>query len=239
MQGVIFIDKPAGMTSFDVITRLRSITQIRKIGHAGTLDPFATGLLIICISRQATKFIDEFAQLDKTYTAVLKLGEKTDTADIEGKIIEVKDIPDTVEQNIENAFTSFLGEIDQVPPQFSAIKKNGVRLYKTARKGIQIEVEPRKVFIHSLSFINYQKPYLAFRSTVSKGTYIRSLGEDIAAKLGTVGHLTELRRDSIGPFSVINALRLEDVNKETLENSLQPVEEVISSVQKYHNEKSS
>lgn len=239
MHGVVFIDKQAGMTSFDVIKRLRSITQIRKIGHAGTLDPFATGLLIVCISRQATKFIDEFAHLNKTYTAVLKLGEKTDTADIEGKIIEIKDIPDNVEQNIDDVFTSSLGEIDQIPPQFSAIKKNGVRLYKTARKGIQVEVEPRKVYIHSLSFMNYQKPYLDFRSTVSKGTYIRSLGEDIAAKLGTVGHLTELRRDFIGPFSVKNALSLGNINKEILENSIIPIEEIIATVQEYKNEKSS
>ncbi len=238
MHGVIFVDKQAGMTSFDVIASLRRITQIRKIGHAGTLDPFATGLLIICISRQATKFIDEFARLDKTYTATLKLGEKTDTADIEGNVTEVRQVPDNIEKNVEGVFTSFLGEIDQVPPQFSAIKKNGVRLYKTARKGIQVEVEPRKVYINSLSFMNYQKPYLEFRATVSKGTYIRSLGEDIAAKLGTVGHLTKLRRDSIGPFSVINALKLENINKEIIENSLLRVEEAIATVQKYCNEKS-
>ena len=237
MQGVIFIDKPAGMTSFDVIKRLRVVTKIRKIGHAGTLDPFATGLLIICISRQATRCIDEFTQLDKTYTAILKLGEKTDTADIEGKIIEIKDVPDTVEQNIDDVFSLFLGEIDQVPPQFSAIKKDGVRLYKTARKGIQVEIEPRKVFIHTLSFLNYQEPYLEFSSTVSKGTYIRSLGEDIAAKLGTVGHLTELRRDAIGPFSVKDALSLEDITERALENSIKPIEEIISLVQKYKNER--
>ena len=239
MNGVVFIDKPAGMTSFNVIARLRSITQIRKIGHAGTLDPFAAGLLIVCISRQATKLINEFAQLDKTYTTLLKLGQKTGTADIEGKVIEVSEIPDDVEQNAHDVFASFLGEIDQVPPQFSAIKKDGIRLYKTARKGIRIEVEPRKVFIHSLSFMNYQKPFLQFRAAVSKGTYIRSLGEDIAAKLGTVGHLTELRRDSIGPFSVKNALSLENINKEILENSIQPVEDVIGIVQKYNHEKSS
>ena len=239
MQGVIFIDKPAGMTSFDVIKRLRIVTKIRKIGHAGTLDPFATGLLIICISRQATKYIDEFTQLDKTYTAMLKLGEKTDTADIEGKKIEVKDVPDTVEKNINDVFSSFLGEIDQVPPQFSAIKKSVVRLYKTARKGIKVEVEPRKVFIHKLSFLNYQKPYLKFSSTVSKGTYIRSLGEDIAAKLSTVGHLTELRRDAIGPFLVNDAISLDDMNEITLENSIKPIEEIIAIVQKYNNERSS
>lgn len=239
MQGVIFIDKPAGITSFDVIRRLRMVTKVRKIGHAGTLDPFATGLLIVCISRQATKNIDQFVRLDKTYTAVLKLGEKTDTADIEGKIIEVKDVPENVEQNINKVFSSFIGEIEQVPPQFSAIKKNGVRLYKTARKGIQVEVEPRKVFIHTLSFLNYQKPYLEFSSTVSKGTYIRSLGEDITAKLGTVGHLTELRRDAIGPFSVVDAISLEAITEGTLENSIQPIDEIIAIVQKYNNEKSS
>ncbi len=239
MQGVIFIDKPAGITSFDVIRRLRMVTKVRKIGHAGTLDPFATGLLIVCISRQATKNIDQFVRLDKTYTAVLKLGEKTDTADIEGKIIEVKDVPENVEQNINKVFSSFIGEIEQVPPQFSAIKKNGVRLYKTARKGIQVEVEPRKVFIHTLSFLNYQKPYLEFSSTVSKGTYIRSLGEDITAKLDTVGHLTELRRDAIGPFSVIDAISLEAITEGTLENSIQPIDEIIAIVQKYNNEKSS
>ncbi len=239
MQGVIFIDKPAGITSFDVIRRLRMVTKVRKIGHAGTLDPFATGLLIVCISRQTTKNIDQFVRLDKTYTAVLKLGEKTDTADIEGKIIEVKDVPENVEQNINKVFSSFIGEIEQVPPQFSAIKKNGVRLYKTARKGIQVEVEPRKVFIHTLSFLNYQKPYLEFSSTVSKGTYIRSLGEDITAKLGTVGHLTELRRDAIGPFSVVDAISLEAITEGTLENSIQPIDEIIAIVQKYNNEKSS
>jgi len=238
MNGVILLNKPEGITSFDVIRTLRSITKIKKIGHAGTLDPFATGLLIVCISREATRHINTFSQLGKTYTAVLKLGDKTDTGDREGKIIETKPVPYSVEQNVQTVFSSFIGEIDQIPPQFSAIKKNGVRLYKTARKGISIEVEPRKVVIHSLTFKSYHKPYLEFNTSVSKGTYIRSLGEDIANKLNTVGHLTELRRDSIGPFTLEEAINLNDLTDQNIEMFIRPVENFINQVQHFTYEKS-
>ena len=238
MQGVVLINKPAGITSFDVVRRLRNISGIRKIGHAGTLDPFATGLLVVCISRQATKYIEEFSCLDKTYSAVLKLGEKTDTADPEGTVIEVKDIPEMRPAKVEEVFSSFKGEMHQTPPQFSAIKKDGVRLYKTARKGIRVEIEPRKIHIHSLEFVSYEEPFLTFRTHVSKGTYVRTLGEDIAAKLGTTGHLVELKRDAIGPFCVEHALNLEGLTLQHLSCSLLSVEEMIGKVKQYSHEKS-
>ncbi len=236
MNGFVLINKPAGITSFDVIHTLRKVTQIKKIGHAGTLDPFATGLLIIGISRNATKHIDIFSNLDKTYTATLQLGTKTDTGDIEGKVIEKASIPILSKEEITKCLDSFVGKIEQIPPKFSAIKKNGKPLYKFARKGIDVKIEPRKVTVHSISLQRYLKNNITLSVKVSKGTYIRTLGEDIAQKLGTVGHLIELRRDTIGPFSVSEAISLDTLTINELLEHIHPFDQMLA---RLHNEGSS
>lgn len=214
MYGLLNIDKPAGITSFDVIRKVRYLTKVKKVGHAGTLDPFATGVLLVFVGREATKYISEFTGLEKEYYAKIRLGEKTDTGDLTGKSIEEKSVSELSIPQIEAVFKTFLGKIQQIPPMYSALKKNGVRLYKLARKGKTIEREPRIVEVKELKLQRYKKPFLEFSATVSKGTYIRVLSEDIAEKLGTIGHLVELRRMRIGKFSVKNAL---DFNKLTTE----------------------
>jgi len=226
MNGVILIDKPAGITSFDVVYSLRKLTKVKKIGHAGTLDPFATGLLIVCISRNSTRHIDRFTQLEKTYTAKLRLGKKTDTADIEGKILKVARIPELSRNKISDILKDFEGQIEQVPPTFSAIKKDGKPLYKFARKGIEVKVESRTVTIHSIKLKDYIPPDIIFCTKVSKGTYIRTLGEDIAQKLGTVGHLIELRRDSIGPFIASEAIPIDELTEDTIKHHIHPIDEM-------------
>jgi len=227
MNGVILIDKPAGITSFDVVHILRKLTDVKKIGHAGTLDPFATGLLLVCISRNATRQIDRFSQLDKSYTATLRFGKKTDTGDVEGKVVEVSSIPELSERIISDVLKSFIGKIKQVPPKFSAIKRNGKPLYKLARKGIDVAIEPRIVTIHSIKMKNFTLNEITFNVKVSKGTYIRTLGEDIADRLGTVGHLVQLRRDSIGPFRADEAIAIDELTKDTIQAHITPMEVMI------------
>ncbi len=223
MNGILNIDKPAGITSFDVVRKIRYLTGVKKVGHSGTLDPFATGVLLVFVGREATKQISEFTGLEKEYYAKIKLSEKTDTADLTGKVIEEKSIPELSISQIESVFQNFIGKIRQIPPMYSAIKKDGIRLYKLARKGKTIEREPRRVEIKELELLEYNKPFLKFSSVVSKGTYIRALAEDIAEKLGTVGHLVELRRMRIGNFRIKDALKLMELNKENIGNLIIPI----------------
>jgi len=223
MSGILNIDKPAGITSFGVVKKIRHLTGVKKVGHSGTLDPFATGVLLVFIGREATKHISKFIGLEKEYYAKIKLGKKTDTADLTGKVIEEKFIPELSISQIESVFQNFIGRIQQIPPMYSAVKKNGVRLYKLARKGETIEREPRAVEIKELRLQKYEKPFLEFSAAVSKGTYIRTLAEDIAEKLGTVGHLVELRRMRIGDFHIKDAVKLMELDRETIGNLIIPV----------------
>ena len=218
MNGILNIDKPAGITSFGVVKKIRHLTGVKKVGHSGTLDPFATGVLLVFIGREATKHISKFIGLEKEYYAKIKLGKKTDTADLTGKVIEEKFIPELSISQIESVFQNFIGRIQQIPPMYSAVKKNGVRLYKLARKGETIEREPRAVEIKELRLQKYEKPFLEFSAIVSKGTYIRTLAEDIAEKLGTVGHLVKLRRMRIGDFHIKDAVKLMKLDRETIGN---------------------
>ena len=210
---MILIDKPAGISSFGVVAKVRGYLRNEcghkvKVGHTGTLDPFATGLLIL-LSGKMTKKSNEFLKLDKEYIADLKLGFKSSTGDPEGEIEKVDDrVPDAKE--IEDILQAFIGEIEQIPPKYSAIKINGQRAYKLARKGVDFEVPMRKIRIYNIEVLKYEYPRLAIRCQVSSGTYIRTLAEDIGLKLGVGAYLTALRRTKIGEYSVDKACTLKD-----------------------------
>ena len=211
-EGVYLIDKESGWTSFDVVAKMRGITGIRSIGHAGTLDPFATGLLIILVGKDFTKRQDEFMKQDKEYEATLKLGEESTTGDPEGEIKKVE-AREYLEKEIKETLQKFVGEIEQRPPMHSAIKINGQRAYKKARKGEKFEIPKRKVTIYELDLINYKYPLVKFRAKCSSGTYIRTLGIDIAEGLGTRGHLTELRRTRVGEYDIKDAKKVSCLTK--------------------------
>ena len=210
---MILIDKPAGISSFGVVAKVRGYLRNEcghkvKVGHTGTLDPFATGLLIL-LSGKMTKKSNEFLKLDKEYIADLKLGFKSSTGDPEGEIEKVDDrVPDAKE--IEDILQTFIGEIEQIPPKYSAIKINGQRAYKLARKGVDFEVPMRRIRIYNIEVLEYEYPRLAIRCRVSSGTYIRTLAEDIGLKLGVGAYLTALRRTKIGEYSVDKACTLKD-----------------------------
>lgn len=220
MDEIILIDKPAGMTSFGVVARVRRVLSEQagrriKVGHAGTLDPFATGLLILGAGK-ATKRMQEFLKLDKVYEATLHLGATSTTGDPEGEIITTQNanLKGLTLKKVESTIGEFLGDIEQVPPIYSAIKVNGQRAYKLARKGEKPSIPPRKVHIHSLEILDYDYPVLRLRAHVSSGTYIRTLAEDIGQKLGTGVYLTALRRTKIGNYSVEDATKLDDFMSE-------------------------
>jgi tRNA pseudouridine55 synthase len=212
-EKIILIDKPAGMSSFGVVARVRrklrdELGKKIKVGHTGTLDPFATGLLII-LAGKATKKSDEFLKKDKVYEATVKLGETSTTGDIEGEIEKVSDKVPTLD-DIKKACDKLTGEIMQTVPAYSAVKINGERAYKLARKGKEVEMPTRKVTIYELEILDYTYPNLKIRTHVSSGTYIRTLGEDIGKLLGTGAYLTALRRTKIADFDVEAALKLNE-----------------------------
>lgn len=212
-ERIILIDKPAEMSSFGVVARVRRKLRDEqgkkvKVGHTGTLDPFATGLLII-LAGKATKKSDEFLKKDKVYEATVCLGKTSTTGDIEGEIEQTSDKVPTREE-IEKVCEKITGEIEQTVPAFSAVKINGERAYKLARKGEKVELPTRKVTIFSLEILDYTYPELKIRTHVSSGTYIRTLGEDIGKLLGTGAYLTALRRTKIADYSVDDSLKLDD-----------------------------
>jgi tRNA pseudouridine55 synthase len=206
---IIPINKPAGITSHTVVNRLRKFYGIKKIGHAGTLDPFATGVLILLVGRESTKRSDEFMKQDKIYRTKLKLGYISDTYDKDGVIQEynVQKVPTRSE--IESITESFIGEISQIPPMYSAIKINGKKMYELARKGQTIDIPPRLVNIYNIDILDYTYPYLTLDIACSSGTYIRSLGYDIGMKLGTGAYLEELERRQSGEFNIDNCYTLD------------------------------
>ena len=214
---IILIDKPAGISSFGVVAKVRAKLKNEfghkvKVGHTGTLDPFATGLLIL-LSGKMTKKSDEFLRHDKVYEATLKLGFTSTTGDPEGEITETINTPSAKhpkKSDISSVVSSFIGKIAQTPPRFSAIKINGERAYKLARKGENFEIPSREVEIYSINILNYDYPELTIRCHVSSGTYIRTLAEDIGKKLGTGAYLTALRRTKIANYDVKDASSLND-----------------------------
>jgi tRNA pseudouridine55 synthase len=213
-SGFLLIDKEPGITSHGVVHRLRGLTGIKKIGHAGTLDPFASGLLIIAIGRGATKEISHFVKQDKSYEAEIILGARSATHDPEGEIVATSDAVPPHTQEIEAALAMFIGEQEQIPPMYSAKKIGGKKLYELARQGKEIERKAFHIKIYSLELLSYEWPKLIIRTEVSSGTYIRVLGADIGERLGTGAYLGALRRITIGQHSVENAKKLSELTKE-------------------------
>lgn len=213
---VLLIDKPLEWTSFDAVKKIRILTKVSKVGHAGTLDPLATGLLIICTGK-FTKKINEYMAQEKEYTGTFNLGAITSTYDLESDPTDQKSIDHITLEDIRAATVPFTGDILQIPPAHSAIKKGGVPVYKMARKGIDVKLEPRPVTIRVFEILDYTAPVVKFRVVCSTGTYIRSLANDLGAQLGCGAYLSSLRRTKIGDFSVDNAMTIAGF-EEYLEN---------------------
>ncbi len=210
LDGAILIDKPAGPTSHDVVDAIRRQFRIKKVGHCGTLDPNATGLLIIVLGR-GTKLSEKLMSDDKVYEGAIKLGETTDSYDADGELVASLPVPPVTLEQLNAAAAEFVGDLMQTPPMVSAVKKDGVPLYKLARKGIEVPREPRLVHIYNFRFSAYQEPLAQFRIACTKGTYVRSLAHELGQKLGCGGHLATLRRVASGKFEVAQAIPLADV----------------------------
>jgi tRNA pseudouridine55 synthase len=228
VDGVLLIDKPVGLSSNDALTKVKRIVNAKKAGHTGTLDPFATGLLPLCFG-EATKFSQDLLEADKSYLATVHLGITTTTGDTEGEVLETRDVDVTTEQ-VEAALARFRGPILQVPPMYSALKRDGKALYEYAREGVTLEREVRPVTIHELELVAIAAPFLTIRVTCSKGTYVRVLGEDIGAALGCGAHLSALRRVQVGSLTTANMVTLEELQAHADPLSLlAPVDALLSS----------
>jgi len=231
LDGVLLVDKPTDHTSHDVIARLRGKLKMKRIGHAGTLDPMATGVLIVLVGK-ATRASQYLMSLDKEYTGTVKLGQVTNTQDAEGEVLETRPVPPLTEDEVRAAMKTFVGDQYQTPPMFSAIKIDGVPLYKMARKGEDVEREPRFVRVSSFELTRFALPEFDFVLRCSKGTYVRTVAHDLGAKLGCGGHIAALRRTATGKFSVAQCLTLDQIQALTLpeiEKRLLPVHEAVPS----------
>lgn len=218
--GFILINKPSGITSHDVVEELRKITGIKKIGHSGTLDPFSTGLLILGISREATKRLSCFLKLNKEYVATIKLGFQSNTFDKEGEIVKIKIAKPPTLREVKSILKTFSGKVEQRPPIFSAKKINGKKACEMARKGEEVKLKPQEVKIYKISILNYKFPLLEIKIKCSSGTYIRSLASNIGKKLGCGGYLDDLTRTKIGPFSLRESVSLSKLNFNNWQNYL-------------------
>lgn len=210
LDGALLIDKPSGPTSHDVVDAIRRQFRIKKVGHCGTLDPNATGLLIIVLGR-GTKLSEKLMGDDKVYEGTMKFGKTTDSYDSDGELVASLPVPPITLAELNASAATFIGDQMQVPPMVSAIKKNGVPLYKLARKGIEVEREPRLIHIYNFRFSDYQEPIATFKLASTKGTYVRSIAHDLGQKLGCGAHLTTLRRSVSGKFDVADATPLDTV----------------------------
>lgn len=215
MDGFLYINKEIGWTSRDVCNKVQSLFHQKKVGHIGTLDPFATGLLIVTLGKgtKAGRFLEDG---NKEYIATLELGKKTNTADLTGEIIKTVSVPSFSIEKINDTLTSFVGEYEQLPPMTSAIKINGVKLYNLAHQGQEIDRKKRKVKINEIELLSYEGNTLKFRCNVSKGTYVRTLGEDIAERLGVVGYLSSLHRTKIANANIVDAKLISEVKESDL-----------------------
>jgi tRNA pseudouridine55 synthase len=228
VDGVLLLDKPVGLSSNDALIKAKRVLNAKKAGHTGTLDPFATGLLPLCFG-EATKFSQDLLEADKTYEATVHLGIMTTTGDTEGEVIECREV-DVTPELIEAALARFRGPILQVPPMYSALKRDGKAYYEYAREGITLEREARPVTIHGLELIAYEAPFLKIEVTCSKGTYVRVLGEDIGAALGCGAHLNALRRTGVGALTIDHMITLEQLQAHPDPLSLlAPVDALLSS----------
>jgi len=210
LDGALLIDKPSGPTSHDVVDAIRRQFGIKKVGHCGTLDPNATGLLVIVLGR-GTKLSEKLMSDDKVYEGTIKFGETTHSYDADGELLETKPVPPLTVEQLNELAAAFVGDQRQMPPMVSAIKKDGVPLYKLARKGIEVEREPRLIHIYNFRFTDYREPLAAFKLACTKGTYVRSVAHDLGQKIGCGAHLATLRRSAAGKFDVADAKPLDDV----------------------------
>lgn len=216
-DGILIVNKPGGMTSHDVVDFVRKKLNIHRVGHAGTLDPIATGVLLILVGR-CTKLFNRFSSFDKSYSATLTLGQRTTSGDCEGKVIQTQDYTHITEEKVKDVLRSYIGRVYQTPPMISALKHKGKRLYSLARRGIEVARQARPVEIKDLRLLEFSLPRLKFYLRCSKGTYVRQLAEDIARDLDCVGHISEITRESVGPFDLRQTISLSEIN----ENSIQP-----------------
>ncbi len=234
MDGVVIINKPKGMTSQNVVSKVKRILNEKKVGHAGTLDPNATGVLPILVGK-ATKISKYLIEHDKSYEAIIKLGEKRSTGDIEGDIVEKKEIKldKYTSEDIQNILNMFLGKTKQIPPMYSAIKVNGKKLYEYAREGKEVELKEREIEIFNIQLknVDYENQEISYIVDCSKGTYIRTLCEDIAKKLNTVGYMKELTRLRVDKFNISNAITLEELEEKKNNSNFEdiiPIESLFS-----------
>lgn len=234
MDGVVIINKPNGMTSQNVVSKVKRILNEKKVGHAGTLDPNATGVLPILVGK-ATKISKYLIEHDKSYEAIIKLGEKSSTGDIEGDIVEKKEIKldKYTSEDIQNILNMFLGKTKQIPPMYSAIKVNGKKLYEYAREGKEVELKEREIEIFNIQLknVDYENQEISYIVDCSKGTYIRTLCEDIAKKLNTVGYMKELTRLRVDKFNISNAITLEELEEKKNNSNFEdiiPIESLFS-----------
>jgi tRNA pseudouridine55 synthase len=231
LEGVLLVDKPTDHTSHDVIARLRGILKMRRIGHAGTLDPMATGVLVVLLGK-ATKASQYLMSLDKEYAGTIKLGSVTNTQDAEGEVLETRPVPVLSEAEVRTFMQTFVGDQYQLPPMFSAIKIDGVPLYKQARKGEEVEREPRFIRVSSFDLTRFVSPEIDFVLRCTKGTYVRTVAHDLGQKIGCGAHLSSLRRTATGKFTVTQCLTLEQIQAlptPELERRLVPVREAVPS----------
>lgn len=224
--GILNIDKPAGITSHDVVNRVRRITGIRRVGHAGTLDPLATGVLVLAAGR-ATRLLEYIVGRPKTYWAQVRLGQTTTTYDAEGEVVADRPVTAT-ETEIRAALDPFRGDIEQVPPMYSAIKRAGKPLYELARQGVEVERPPRPVTIYTLKLLNWASPFVELRVTCSAGTYLRSLAHDLGAALGCGAYLAGLRRTAVGDFTEAKAVPLDELTVENWLDYLLPPDSAVA-----------
>lgn len=212
LDGAILIDKPSGPTSHDVVDAIRDEFKLKKVGHCGTLDPNATGLLVIVLGR-GTKLSEKLMSSDKVYEGTIKFGETTDSYDADGELVASLPVPPLTVEELNGLTAQFVGDQMQMPPMVSAIKKDGVPLYKLARKGVEVERKPRLVHVYNFKFSDYHEPVGHFRVACTKGTYVRSLAQDLGQKVGCGAHLLNLRRVTSGKFDVADAIEFEQVLK--------------------------
>lgn len=210
LDGAVLIDKPAGPTSHDIVHEIRARFALRKAGHCGTLDPAATGLIVVLLGR-ATRLSEKLMSDDKVYSGWIKFGETTNSYDADGEVLETRSVPPLTVDLLNAAAQSFIGDQMQIPPMVSAVKVEGVPLYKLARKGVEVERKPRLIHIYNYRFTQYDEPYAHFRIGCTKGTYVRSLAHELGQKLGCGAHLATLRRVASGKFDVADAMAYEEV----------------------------
>jgi tRNA pseudouridine55 synthase len=217
LNGILVVNKPAGMTSHDVVNIARKKLQMRRIGHAGTLDPLATGVLVLLVGR-GTKLSECFTGFDKGYRATMILGRRTTSADVDGQVIDEQGYEDVTRDGVCEIFHSFLGESLQTPPMVSAIRINGQRLYDLARKGITVERKPREIRIDAIALLRFDPPYVEFLLACSKGTYVRAFAEDVGARLGCGACICQIERTKVGPYTIAEAVSIDEISDDSVKD---------------------